>query len=150
MAAFSRISEWTYLRGALDYHLLNGIYISNNLEQFVLDDSYLVMRSLTGIRSEIKCKIKKQTNRKKQQHYKQEVCLNFLSLPCHFVRSAECCQVSLLNIRWIQVIRSGTQWSHPLRASSGNTSDSCRENPWARYLAFNIMTLLPQSKLISD
>lgn len=62
MAAFSRISEWTYLRGALDYHLLNGIYISNNLEQFVLSDAYLVMRSLTEIRSEIKCEVKnKQT-----------------------------------------------------------------------------------------
>lgn len=113
MAAFSRFSDWTYLRGALDYHLLNGIYISNNLEQFVLDNAYLVMRSQTEIRSEIKCEIKnKQT---KKQHYKQEVCLNFLSLPCHFVISAECSQVSLLNIRWIQVIRRGTQWRHPLR-----------------------------------
>lgn len=64
MAAFSRISEWTYLRGALDYHLLKGIYISNNLEQFVPDDAYLVMRSLTEIRSGIKCEIKNQQTEK--------------------------------------------------------------------------------------
>lgn len=46
MAAFSHISDWTYLRLPLDFHLLNGIYISNNLEQFVPDDAYLVPRSL--------------------------------------------------------------------------------------------------------
>lgn len=45
MAAFSRISDWTYLHLPLDYHLLNGIYISNNLKEFVLGDAYLELRS---------------------------------------------------------------------------------------------------------
>lgn len=42
------ISVWTYLRLSQCYQLLNGVYITNNLELFA--DAYLELRSLHRIK----------------------------------------------------------------------------------------------------